>query len=195
MQLIIFVRMLKKLKKGTGLFSILLICFLFFSSFSIYDDSYSLQLNDVRMGFYNAVQDSQQAEVLLKKINEIKPKSALITVYNGATCAIMAKNKWNPFSAVKLLKKSNEEMNKAVKYSPENLEIRFIRFAVQKNIPSYLGFSENIDEDKKYLIKHIDSFYNPKLSKEMRDYILWFMTEQGGYNEKQIKLIKEKLQG
>ncbi|MBW6484040.1 MAG: hypothetical protein K0B10_13390 [Vicingaceae bacterium] len=147
------------------------------------------------MGFYNAVQDSKKAEALLKQIKVIKPKSALVMVYDGATCAVMAKNVWNPFSAVKLLKKSNEEMNRAVKLSPTNLEIRFIRFAVQKNIPSYLGLSNNLNEDKKYLIKHIDSFYNPKLSKEMRDYILWFMTDQGGYTEKQIELIKEKLQG
>lgn len=187
--------MIVKLKKITSVFSFLLFCFFTFSNFSLYESSYLTQLDEVRMGFYNAVQDSQQAENLLKQIKKIKPKSALITVYSGATCAIMAKNKWNPFSAVKLLKKSNEEMNNAVKLAPTNLEVRFIRFAVQKNIPNYLGFSNNVEEDKKYLIKHIDTFYNPKLSKEMRDYILWFMTEQGGYSEKEIKLIKEKLQG
>lgn len=170
-------------------------CFLSFTNFSMYDGDYPYLLNNIRIGFYDAVQDSQKADLLLKKINEIKPKSALIMVYYGATCAIMAKNKWNPFSAIKLLKKADKDMNNAVKISPENLEIRFIRFAVQKNIPSYLGLSANIEEDKKYLIKHIDSFYNPKLNKKMRDYIVWFMTEQGGYNEKQIQLIKEKLQG
>lgn len=164
-------------------------------SFSNYDESYSVKLDEIRNGFYDAVQDSKKADKLIKEIDVIKPKSALITVYSGATCAIMAKNKWNPFSAVNLVKKSNTEMNKAVKASPNNLEIRFIRFAVQKNIPSYLGFSNSIEEDKKFIIKHIDSFYNPKLSKEMRDYILWFMTDQGGYNENQIKLIKEKLKG
>ena len=187
--------MLEKLKIITLLSAFLLLCFFSFSNFNLYDDAYSIQLDSVRMGFYNAVQDNKQAEPLLQQIKKVKPKSALITVYSGATCAIMAKNKWNPFSAVKLLKKSNDEMNKAVKQSPTNLEVRFIRFAVQKNIPHYLGFSENIEEDKTYLIKHINSFYNPKLSKEIRDYILWFMTEQGDYNEKQIKLIREKLQG
>ncbi|NCP44843.1 MAG: hypothetical protein GW818_00010 [Flavobacteriales bacterium] len=187
--------MFKIQRKIIPCFFILIVYCLVTSSFSNHDNSYSFKLNEIRIGFYDAVQDSKKAEILIKKINSIEPKSALITVYNGATCAIMAKEKWSPFSAIKLLKKSNVEMNKAVKASPENLEIRFIRFAVQKNIPSYLGFSNNIEEDKKYIIKHIDSFYNPTLNKEMRDYIFWFMTEQGGYNEKQIKLIKEKLQG
>lgn len=193
--LITFENMIIKIKNKKLPNIFLLLCFLLFSNFSLYDDSYTSQLDEVRMGFYNAVHDSQKAESLIKRIKMITPKSALVTVYSGATCAIMAKNKWNPFSAIKLLKKSNEEMNKAIKLSPTNLEVRFIRFAVQSNIPSYLGFSENINEDKTYLIKHIDAFYNPKLSKEMRDYILWFMTEQGGYSERQIKLIREKLQG
>ncbi len=156
-------------------------------------ESYSKQLSNVRNGFYEAVQNSQKVDQLFNQIEKVKPQSSLIKVYKGATYAIKAKNKWNPWSAIKLLKKSKKKMNEAVKIAPKNLEIRFIRFAVQKNIPNYLGFSDNIEEDKKYIIKNINRFYNPQLSKEMRDYVLWFMTEQGGYNKRQIKLIKETL--
>ncbi len=160
--------------------------------FTIKDD-YNLNLSAIRSGFYDAVMNSEKATILEKKIAHFSPQSPLIKVYKGATYAIEAKNKWNPFSALSLLGKSRKKMNEAVTLAPHNLEIRFIRFAVQKNIPSYLGYSENIKEDKKYLIKHINRFYNPKINKKMRDYILYFMTEQGGYSKKQIKLIREKL--
>lgn len=175
------------LKKYT-LLSIILIIFGFTTK-----DDYNFNLSVIRLKFYDAVMDSKKAEKLEKQISLIYPQSPLIKVYKGATYAIAAKNKWNPFAAFKLLSKSKNKMNEAVKLAPHNLEIRFIRFAVQKNIPSYLGYSDNIKEDKKYLIKHINQFYNPQLDKKMRDYILYFMTEQGGYSKKQIKLIREKL--
>lgn len=155
--------------------------------------NYADKMSEVRLGFYDAVIDSKKVDLLDKKIEEFNYEPSLLTVYKGATYAIKAKNQWNPFSALRLLGKSIKTMDEAVKKSPSNLEIRFIRFAVQKNIPSYLGYSDNVDEDKKYLIKNIDRFYNPELDKKIRDFILKFMTTQGGYNEQEVKLIRQKL--
>jgi len=156
-------------------------------------NDYANKMSAVRLGFYDAVIDSKKVGALDNKINQFNYEPSLLTVYKGATYAIKAKNQWNPFSALRLLGKSIKTMDKAVERSPLNLEIRFIRFAVQKNIPSYLGYSDNVDEDKKYLIKNIDRFYNPKLNKKIRDFILKFMTTQGGYNDNEVKLIQEKL--
>jgi len=147
----------------------------------------------VRLRFYDAVLDSKKVTLLDQKIKQFTYEPSLLKVYKGASYAIKAKNEWNPFSAVKMLGKSIKTMDEAVKRSPTNLEIRFIRFAVQKNIPGYLGYSDNVDEDKGYLIKNIDRFYNPALGKKMRDYIFTFMTTQGGYNAEEVKLIREKL--
>lgn len=145
------------------------------------------------MGFYNAVLDSKKVDLLDQKIEQFSYQSSLLKVYIGASYAIKAKNQWNPFSALRLLSKSIKKMDEAVNKAPTNLEIRFIRFAVQTNIPSYLGYSDNLEEDKDYLIENINRFYNSKLDQKIRDYILTFMTSQGGYNEEEVALIREKL--
>jgi len=150
-------------------------------------------LAKVREGFYVAVNDSKKAVSLLKGINRIPEKTSTIKVYEGATYAILAKTKWNPFSALALLKKANYTMNAAVNQSPTDIEIRFIRFAVQKNIPSFLGYSENLEEDKTYIIQHINRFDGITLNKEMKDYIIYFMEEQGEYNQEELQLIRSKL--
>ena len=147
----------------------------------------------VRLGFYEATQDSKKAKPLSIIIKSFKSKSSIIKAYEGANMAILAKTKWNPFSAIRLVKKSRGMLDFAVHQTPKNLEIRFIRFAVQKNIPSFLNLSENIDEDKNFIIKNINRFNSKVLSKNIRNYILNFMMEQGGYNEEEKKLIKEKL--
>ena len=153
-----------------------------------------VQLTTIRSGFYDAILDSRKAIPLGESITKIQSKSSLIKVYEGATYAIMAKEKWNPFSALKLLGMSIDIMDEAVKDAPTNLEIRFIRFAVQKNIPSFLGYSKNTIEDKNYIIKHISHFESNMLSQEMKDYILSFMIKQGGYNSEEIKAINKQFQ-
>ena len=91
------------------------------------------------------------------------------------------------------MKKANRTINAAVNQSPANIEIRFIRFAVQKNIPPFLGYSENLEEDKNYIIQYIHQFDGATLNKEMKNYILYFIEEQGGYNQQELELIRERL--
>jgi len=177
------------------LFKLLLVCFILplttgFISSNVDSDS---QKEIVRSGFYQAIQDSKKADFLVAKISKLRDKHPLFQAYHGATFAIMAKTRWNPFSATSLLNKSKEELNAAVKKSPNNIEIRFIRFAVQKNIPNFLGYSENTNEDKTFIINNLDKFRDAKLSKEMKDYVIYFLKEQAGYSSKEIELISLKL--
>ena len=153
------------------------------------------QITVVRAAFFDAIKDQTKASLLRQKIERLNSNSSLLQVYQGATYAIMAKDKWNPFSAIRLLKKSNLTMNQAVKASPSDLEIRFIRFAVQKNIPSFLGYSDNMTEDKSYILKNIDRFNSSVLSRAIKDYILSFMKEQAGYNAEELALIIVKFEG
>ena len=174
-------------KTFLGVFLVVLL-----SSFS-FDENYPKQIKIVRAGFYEAVNDSKKAKPLAKIISDFQSRSALVKVYEGANCAIMAKNKWSPFAAIKLLKKSNIMMNAAIKKSPTNVEIHFIRFAVQKNIPEFLGYSKDVEKDKNFILQNINNFKANNLSEEMRLYILNFLIEQAGYNEAELQIIEEKL--
>ena len=162
------------------------------SSFS-FDNNHPRQLKIVRAGFYEAVNDSKKAKPLAIIISDFQSKSALIKVYEGANCAIMAKNKWSPFAAIKLLKKSTRMMDAAVKKAPANVEIHFIRFAVQKNIPEFLEYSKDVEADKNFIIENIKNFKSKNINEKMKAYILNFLIEQAGYNEDELQLIKEKL--
>jgi hypothetical protein len=178
--------------RGYSKFLFLVLSVISFFSFKT-DPEPSKEIKMVRLGFYEAIQDSKKARPLSKIISSFNSTDAVIKVYEGASFAIMAQNKWNPFAAIKLLKKANLTMKKAVYSLPENIEIRFIRFAVQKNIPAFLRLSPNLIEDKKFIIDHVADFDASELDKKIRDYIIWFMTEQGGFEKKEIDLIKKQL--
>ena len=162
-------------------------------NFSFKDQDVDREIKMVRIGFYQATQNSKKAKPLSIIIKNFKSKSSIIKAYEGANMAILAKTRWSPFSAIRLVKKAVKMLALAVIQSPQNLEIRFIRFAVQKNIPSFLNLSKNIEEDKKFIIENINSFNKNVLSNNMRNYILTFMMEQGGYNKEEKELIKKRL--
>ena len=48
-------------------------------------------------------------------------------------------------------------IKKAVALAPNNLEIRFLRFSIQDQLPTYLGYSKELAVDKKMILQQIQS--------------------------------------
>ncbi|MFD2603492.1 hypothetical protein [Flavobacterium suzhouense] len=76
--------------------------------------------------------------------------------YLGAFQTIWAKHTLNPFEKLKTFKEGKANIEESVAQSPSDMEIRFIRLSVQLNAPKFLGYSNNIEEDKK-IIRHCGS--------------------------------------
>lgn len=60
---------------------------------------------------------------------------------------------FNPISKLKTFNEGKKNLESAIKKEPYNPEIRFIRLSIQKNIPSFLGYKENIENDTEFLKK------------------------------------------
>lgn len=80
-----------------------------------------------------------------------KEKSVIALAYLGAYQKIWANHVFNPLSKLATFKKGKNNIELAISKEPENVEIRYIRFSVQKNAPSFLGFNNNIKEDRDFL--------------------------------------------
>lgn len=97
-------------------------------------------------------------------------KSPVYESYIGVGNFFMAKHAINPFSKMSYFKKGKKYLESAVAKAPNNLEIRFMRYTCQVEMPSFLGYNKNIVEDKKFieenyknskdltLVKQIDGF-------------------------------------
>lgn len=117
--------------------------------------------NDVetlRKVFVSASQDALKAKALYAYFDKKKNiTGATELAYKGATIALMAKFSSGPHTKLKYVNKAIEIINEAVKKEPENFEIRYLRFSVERNLPAILNSSKNIDKDLEiiysYLIK------------------------------------------
>jgi hypothetical protein len=69
----------------------------------------------------------------------------------------MAKHVINPFSKMSYFKKGKKYLESAVANAPNNLEVRFMRYTCQKEMPDFLGYNTNIAEDRKFIEENYKS--------------------------------------
>ena len=129
---------------------------------------------------------SEKLSLMLAKVDSLS--EPFLICYKGASEMIEAKYLFNPFSKLNTFNKGKTLIELAVKRDTGNLEVRFLRFGIQVNIPSYMKYSNNIEEDKKLLISGIATVADPELKKN----IVTYLSNPKFCTEEEIKKLKEQ---
>lgn len=119
---------------------------LFLISFNIN----GVDIDFVRTNYTASIKDKQLCS---RMISELKKKNdrPINLGYLGGLQTIWANHVFNPINKLKTFKEGKNNIEKAIKLDPENVELRFIRLSIQKNAPSFLGYNSNINSDKEFI--------------------------------------------
>jgi len=110
-------------------------------------------INMVRTLFQKAPTEENSCKELIRVLGSYNEKNnPLFSGYKACGTMMMAKYVFNPFSKLSYFKKGKNLLEKAILADATNIELRFLRFSVQTNIPSFLGYDDDIENDKKFLI-------------------------------------------
>lgn len=110
--------------------------------------SMALDIQKIRLEFYEAVENKKVAEDFYLRMKKDQGISPVCLAYYGSAQTLMAKHAWNPYQKLAYLKSGLIDLGKAVDLSPDNLEIRFLRFSIEHYVPAFLGMSKNLQQDK-----------------------------------------------
>ncbi len=161
---------------------------LFFVNISI---SNAHSIDEIRKTFQLAIDNSSITEKLSSDLKKISKPDALTQAYIASLEALKAKHAWNPFSKHEYMKSFGKMMNDAVNKMPENIEIRYLRYNIEYNVPSYLGYSPNLEEDRKHII---DLFLKKKFTsgnKKLITEVYTFMVQSKSVNaDEKLKMEK-----
>lgn len=102
----------------------------------------------------------------LQSYNE--ENKALLLGYKGSATMIMAKHVFNPYRKLTYFRKGRDMLQHAIKADRQNVELRFLRFSIQSNLPSFLGYNDHLESDKQFLQKSIPELTNVAL----KDYLI-----------------------
>lgn len=129
-------------------------------------------LTRIRILYDMAAEERSAAKELLQMTEDYPAEDPVLFGYQGAAHMMMAKHVINPISKMSHFNKGKKIFTEAIASDPRNLELRFLRFAVQSEAPAFLGYKENIDEDKKILLIGAGNIENTQLQKMILDYLL-----------------------
>lgn len=132
-------------------------------------------LHVIRRLLVVALESKKTTDSLYKSLEDIKDKPALINAYMGTLEALKAKHTWNPYYKIKYLNDSERTFKTAVAADPRNIEIRFMRFSIEHNVPKFLGYTDNLIDDREEIVKQIDAKYYASADKTLVKTIIRFM--------------------
>ncbi|RYU90182.1 hypothetical protein EWM62_11630 [Mucilaginibacter terrigena] len=110
----------------------------------------------IRKLLVSAINSGKVTDSLYNKLGSIKNPSGLVSGYLGTLQALKAKHSWNPYFKIKHLNDAEKTFKNAVTRDPHNIEIRFMRFSVEHNVPGFLGYTKNLVVDRHEIIRQID---------------------------------------
>lgn len=89
----------------------------------------------------------EQADSLFSELYRQQPDDALVTVYFGSLRLAEADRTWALWKKNSLSKQGVQLMDRAVASAPENLEVRFVRGATERELPAFFGRKQQALED------------------------------------------------
>ncbi len=159
------------------------------ASTNLYADNQE-SLGYLRKTYLEAIEDATINDNLLADLEKIKSKTPTFLAYQGACEGLRAKHSLNPYKKVEYLKKAQKTLLDAIKQSPNNIEIRYLRFSIQHNCPAFLRNNQDMEEDRLVIINNINTETNQQLDKSIIQLIVNFLIHSNRCDDKEIEILK-----
>ena len=117
--------------------------------------------------------------------------SPIILAYKGAAESIRAKYNFWPWDKLSNVNTGLELLNKSVDLDKDNLEIRFLRFAVLHNLPSMLSYSDEADQEA-FIIFSMITKTNYSYDEFLIKNVVEFLVNSERLSFNQVKMLKNK---
>jgi len=134
--------------------------------------SYKEEISSIRKGYVEALDSKIKTKDMLTNLSLKLSKAPIFLAYYGAFQGLMAKHANSPIAKFEFLTDSKKSLANAIKLDPNNPEIRFLRFSLEYYIPNWLGFSSNIQSDKKVIIQNIDLVTDKEVQKTIAKFLI-----------------------
>ena len=141
------------------------------------DEIHQPNVHVIRKLLVSALNSKKTTDSLYTNLGALKSPSALVNGYMGTLQALKAKHAWNPYFKIKYLNDSQSTFKTAVSRDPHNIEIRFMRFSIEHNVPGFLGYNKNLVADRQEIVKQVDKKYYAQADKQLVKTIILFLIE------------------
>lgn len=130
----------------------LLLTFFLILSFRVSTEANPYALPKLRQQYQQAAASKEAGEKFHQLMSAYTKHDAVVLAYKAAAEAIRARDA-SMFNKLTYVQQASKQFEQAVQAGPANPEVRFLRLSVESNLPSFLGLSQHVDEDRQFLLK------------------------------------------
>lgn len=149
-------------------------------------------ISEIRTEFHSVVLNPDESRGFHNFLKKVEKPSATVKAYQAVSEALLAQVVWNPFTKLSQVMKYDKQMAVAIGEDPENIEIRFLRLAIEYNLPSFLGMSKHLEEDVNKIVDNLSNVSQMQVNPMFGKYIFYFLQETNLCSSEQIAMMKQR---
>lgn len=104
-------------------------------------------------------------------VNTDVSQNNLLLGYFGAVELGMARHVPNVFKKMSYFNDGKQKLEQAITEDPENIELRFLRLTIQTHLPAFLGYGQNKEDDKAFVLKYLHTASSNDFKQRVRGFI------------------------
>ena len=122
-------------------------------------------IEKIRRLYLQSSNNYSKLDSLNYSLSNYKKTNNLMSAYYGVNLILKSKYLKNPFKKIEYFEKGREILENAIIKEPNNIELIFLRYTVQKKTPSILMYKKDIEEDYQFIKSELDSTKDQRLKK------------------------------
>jgi hypothetical protein len=122
-------------------------------------------IEKIRRLYLQSSNNYSKLDSLNYSLSNYKKTNNLMSAYYGVNLILKSKYLKNPFKKIEYFEKGREILENAIIKEPDNIELIFLRYTVQKKTPSILMYKKDIEEDYQFIKSELDSTKDQRLKK------------------------------
>lgn len=107
-------------------------------------------------GVYGDKDAGGKSDKLFTELRKQLSNDPLVTAYYGSLRLLEAQHTWALWKKNSLSKQGVQLMDSAVSAAPNDLEVRFVRAATDRSLPSFFGRRQQAQSDLGFIVSHAE---------------------------------------
>lgn len=131
-----------------------------------------IPLEKVRALYARASEDEKACKELIDLLESPGAGSGIVLAgYKASATMVMAKHRADPLSKLSYFNRGKTALEKAIEKDTNNVELRYLRLTIQTNVPSFLGYSSSIENDRVFLKQALPGIRDKGLYEMVSSYL------------------------
>jgi len=127
----------------------------------LYTSNYNIDINSLRELYLSAYTSEANCNNLGDELNRIENNNTtLIKGYQGCFYFIKCKFINNPIEKLIYFRRGKILLETAIQEDSTSVELKFLRYSIQKNLPRFLSYHDNLEKDLNFVNQNIKNVNN-----------------------------------